>query len=155
MSITNGQSPICTVWPSIITLQPLFGSHVIPELCFHCCCFLIWLWHIWENWNFPSLSATKVKLLLKGVISLLKLLTENPFISLKSDSIFVGLKITHRCEDDLHRQWKPLFPQGYLDDSCFIVSWQQNTPKVLRQALQVLNKLLTAVVQLISRCSSL
>ena len=40
-------------------------------------------------------------------------------------------------------QWKPLFPQGYLDDSCLIVSWQQYLPQVLLKTPQVLNKLLT------------
>lgn len=43
-------------------------------------------------------------------------------------------------------QWKPLFPQGYLDDSCLIVPWQQYLPKVLLKTLWVLNKLLTIVL---------
>lgn len=43
-------------------------------------------------------------------------------------------------------QWKPLFPQGYLDDSCLIVPWQQYPPKMLLKTLQVLNKRLPIVL---------
>ena len=87
----------------------------------------------------------------RDMILLIKLLTENSFISLESGNIFVVLKITHWYEGDLHMQWKSLFPQGYLDDNRLIVPWQQYPPIVLLKTIQVLNKLLPVVLQLISR----
>lgn len=138
----------------IVIIHQLFGFRIIPGLCFY---YIV-------LFDFDTDGETEVSLLYQS-------LKVNYHLFQGSDFFY---KIVNRNFLHFFKKWQyprcakqrvdvreiyicsenRFFPQGYLD-SCLIVPWQQYPPKVLLKTLQMLNKLLTVVLQLISRCSAL